>query len=207
MKWIAAVALLASTLAGCNVYRDATSVRLDPAEGWRGTATAPDRERLRGWHKAWDEALPLARASHATALAADPLLFDPDTALGKAMPPPGTYRCRTFKLGGKGTAVPAFAASPWFECRVADEGDAQGFHQANGVQRPTGLLFPETDARAIFLGTLVLGDENAPLRYGLDGQRDMAGYVERIGERRWRLVLPYPSFESTLDIVELVPAS
>jgi hypothetical protein len=34
----------------------------------------------------------------------------------------------------------------------------------------------------------------------------MAGVVERIGERRWRLVLPYPAFESTIDIVELIPA-
>ena len=30
------------------------------------------------------------------------------------------------------------------------------------------------------------------------------GYVERIGEERWRLVLPWPHFESKLDILELV---
>jgi hypothetical protein len=34
----------------------------------------------------------------------------------------------------------------------------------------------------------------------------MAGVVERIGERRWRLVLPYPNFESTIDVLELLPA-
>jgi hypothetical protein len=34
----------------------------------------------------------------------------------------------------------------------------------------------------------------------------MAGLVERIGARRWRLVLPYPRFESTLDVIEIVPA-
>ncbi len=39
----------------------------------------------------------------------------------------------------------------------------------------------------------------------LFGDRDMAGVLERIGERRWRLVLPYPRFESLLDVVELVP--
>ena len=68
------------------------------------------------------------------------------------------------------------------------------------------MLFPESDARAIFLGTLVLGDETAPLRYGQDSNRDMIGYVERIGEKRWRLVLPYPRFESLLDVVDLTPA-
>ena len=34
----------------------------------------------------------------------------------------------------------------------------------------------------------------------------MAGVVERIGENRRRLVLPYPRFESTIDVLELVPA-
>ena len=34
----------------------------------------------------------------------------------------------------------------------------------------------------------------------------MAGYVERVGEKRWRLVLPWPKFESIVDVVELVPA-
>ena len=27
----------------------------------------------------------------------------------------------------------------------------------------------------------------------------------KIGENRWRLVMPYPRFESTLDVMELVP--
>jgi hypothetical protein len=44
------------------------------------------------------------------------------------------------------------------------------------------------------------------MRYGRDADRDLAGWVERVGERRWRLILPYPRFESTIDVVELVPA-
>jgi hypothetical protein len=59
----------------------------------------------------------------------------------------------------------------------------------------------------IFLGTLQLGDEQGTLRYGHDRDRDMAGILERIGEGRWRLVLPSPAFESMLDVVELTPAS
>jgi Domain of unknown function (DUF4893) len=53
---------------------------------------------------------------------------------------------------------------------------------------------------------MVLGDETKPLSYGQDSNRDMAGYIERIGDKRWRLVLPYPRFESLLDVVEIVPA-
>ena len=34
----------------------------------------------------------------------------------------------------------------------------------------------------------------------------MVGMLERIGDHRWRLVLPAPHFESMLDVIELVPA-
>jgi hypothetical protein len=59
----------------------------------------------------------------------------------------------------------------------------------------------------IFLGTLQLGDENRALRYGDDRERDVAGIIERIGDSRWRLVLPYPRFESTIEVLELIPRS
>jgi hypothetical protein len=59
----------------------------------------------------------------------------------------------------------------------------------------------------IFLGTLQLADEQGVLRYGHDEERNMAGLIERIGPRRWRLVLPYPHFESLVDVIELIPVS
>jgi hypothetical protein len=31
------------------------------------------------------------------------------------------------------------------------------------------------------------------------------GVGERIGERRWRIVFPYPHFESLADVIELTP--
>lgn len=193
-----------ASLAGCNVYREATSARPDVTQPWRGIATDQDRDRLRKWRKAWDEALPLAKTANPQAIAADAELFDPDRALAGSMLPPGKYRCRTFKLGAAGTAVQEFTAYPGFDCEVSENGTIDSLHKLNGIQRPVGLLFPETDARTIFLGTLILGDETSPLRYGLDAKRDMIGYVERIGEKRWRLVMPRPHFESKLDILELV---
>lgn len=207
MIWkTATLSALALSLAGCALYRDAHPETAATTADWRRMVTDGDRARLRHWHRAWDSALPRARAADPQAVAAQGQLFDPDIALGNAMPPPGTYRCRTFKLGGAGTAMRDFTAYPWFECRIFDEGEVRSLHKITGSQRPTGLLFASTDTRAIFLGTLVLGDETAPLRYGVDATRDMAGYVERIGDARWRLVLPEPRFESMLDVIELVPA-
>ena len=67
------------------------------------------------------------------------------------------------------------------------------------------LIFPGDALRQVFLGTLVLGDERRAMQYGRDPDRDVAAYVDRIGDSRWRMVIPYPAFESTLDVLELVP--
>jgi len=82
----------------------------------------------------------------------------------------------------------------------------QRFNKFGGSQRYVGLIFPDDAVRQIFLGTLVLGDETRALQYSQDELRDIAGYVERIGPNRWRLVMPKPNFESQLDVMELVPS-
>lgn len=176
------------------------------APAWRAVATAADRARLRDWRAAWVAALPQARAADPGGLAAEGALFVPDLALPDAMPPAGSYRCRVFKLGSKGAGMRGFTAYPPFDCRIGAEGAGRGFAKLTGSQRPVGRILPAGSARAVFLGTLVLGDERGAMRYGADAQRDMAGWVERIGPGRWRLVLPYPRFESLLDVIELVPA-
>jgi hypothetical protein len=207
MKAIPAAILLALGLTGCNVYRDATTTEPPAGWSWREVVTDADAERARNWRKAWDDALAPARAQDPAAIAADPKLFDPDVALGQAMPPAGTYRCRTFKLGSQQPETRYFTAYPPATCRIELRGEAMHFVKTDTEQRPDGIIYPNTDARVMFVGVLVLGDETAPLRYGVDRSRDMVGYVERIGEARWRLVLPYPGFESKLDVIELVPAS
>ena len=176
------------------------------AADWRRAATPNDRGRLRGWRDAWVAALSQARAmpAGASAIARDRVLYDPDHALVDPVPPAGDYRCRTVKLGG-GDAL-SFVPYEWFRCRVGGGRDAASFAKTTGSQRPVGMIYPDTDARAVFLGTLALGDETRAMPYGRDRSRDMAGIVERIAERRWRLVLPYPAFESTLDVIELLPA-
>ncbi len=173
---------------------------------WRRVATVADRGRLRGWRGAWVDALAEVDPRE---IAKEPQLFDPDRSLADALPPSGAYRCRTFKLGARGGIGPTFAASTAFACRIDanDDGDVVSLVKLDGSQRPVGTIYADTDSRAVFLGTMELGDEKRPMRYGRDASRDMAGLIERIGTRRWRVVLPYPRFESVLDVVELVPAS
>lgn len=204
--------VLAALAAGC-AHRPAplpaeSASGIDaPAPDWRSVATQSDRDRLRRWRDAWMTALPAARAADGKAIAREGALFQPDNAMPGAMPPAGEYRCRVFKLGGSGAAMRDFTAYPFFDCRVDDEGDVKSFYKLTGSQRPIGHLFADGASRAVFLGTLMLGDEQTALEYGRDDQRDMAGFVERVGERRWRMALPWPSFESQLDVVELVPAA
>jgi hypothetical protein len=176
-----------------------------PAD-WHRVATASDRARLRNMRQAWLEALAKVRAAgHGKAIAAQGVLFDPDRALAGAKPPAGDYRCRVFKLGAQRPGNRDFTAYPAFRCRIDPEGEMLSFYKIGGSQRPVGLVFEDGRYREIFLGTLSLGDEGRPLDYGRDANRDMAGVVERIGPRRWRLVLPYPHFESLLDVIDLVP--
>ncbi|MEN2785568.1 DUF4893 domain-containing protein [Sphingomonas qilianensis] len=205
MAWgLATCAMLASCAGGGERPATAgTAATMD----WRKVATAADRARLRNWRVAWIEATAKARAAGAAAaIDAQGALFDPDHALDGAMPPAGKYQCRIFKLGGRGTGTRDFTAYPFFACRVEAEGDVSSFYKTDGSQRPVGLAFPDGSGRAIFLGTMMLGDETNALEYGRDADRDMAGIVQRVGAQRWRVMLPYPRFESTLDVIEMLPA-
>ncbi len=200
----AIVAMAMAGFAGTPSATSSASAAPRAVDDWRRVATPADRDRLRRWRDAWVAALPRARAADPAGVAAEGALFDSDRTLPGA-PPSGRYRCRVFKLGANGTATGEFTSYPAFDCRIDDEGRVRSFYKLTGSQRPVGLLFPDGE-REVFLGTLTLGDELTALQYGQDGERDMVGMMERVGDRRWRLVLPWPRFESLLDVVELVPA-
>ena len=177
---------------------------------WRQIATQDDRNRVRHWREAWIDALAQANRSNAADIAAGGALFEPDTALPGAQPPPGLYACRTFKLGrapqgGSASGTLDYVGYPAFRCRIAERDGRLHFTRLTGSQRPVGTIFPDNGRRMIFLGTLVLGDEARALRYSRDHERDMIGIIERVGEQRWRLVFPRPHYESLLDVVELTP--
>lgn len=199
-------------LGGCStVHRtlDREGELIDsPARDWRQVATRRDLDRLQNWRGIFVAALADARRSGAGArIDAEGALLQPDAAtVGPALPF-GDYACRTIKLGAKTSGTPSFTAYPMMRCHVRREAGLRELAMVGGPQRPVGLIFPADALRSIFLGTLTIGDEVRAMQYGGDPDRDMAGYIERIGPRRWRLILPQPTFQSKLDVIELVPVS
>ncbi len=208
MKWIATMLALGLSVAACSELRPSASVIPGPARDWRAVATLSDRERLRDWRDAFVDGLRAARAAgHTEAIAREGALLEPAAALAGGPIPNGNYRCRMIKLGSKSPGQLAFVAYPAFTCRIRQERDLQGFAKLSGSQRQVGLIFPGDAIRQVFLGTLVLGDERRAMQYGRDEERDVAGFVERIGPDRWRILMPRPHFESQIDVLELVPNS
>ena len=209
--WLCPLGLLAGcggSGGGGRGPEPASGAALPVAGDWRRIATSGDRQRLRQWRPAWVDALARARRKDAAAIGAEGALFAFDNAVAGPLPPPGEYRCRVFKLGARTPGGADFVSYPWFACRIAEEdGGRLSLTKLTGSQRAVGTLFADDGMRAVFLGTLLLGDEKRPFSYGRDVSRDLAGWMERIGPARWRLALPYPAFESTLDVVELVPAA
>jgi hypothetical protein len=175
-------------------------------QSWRPVATSDDRGRVREWRTAFTRGLAAARqAGHAEDIALEGALLEPDAALLEVTPPPGDYRCRVTKLGAQGSGLLAFVAYPAFNCRISANAEGLTFAKLDGSQRPIGHLYPESERRMVFLGTLQLGDERGVHPYGRDKDRDMAGLLERVSEQRWRILFPNPRFESFVDVMELIP--
>ena len=202
-------AVLAAVLLGltaCAEFSPPATVVPQPSLDWRSVATDSDRERLREWRTAFVDALRAARASgHSAEIAREGALLEPDAALGGGPIPNGDYRCRVTKLGAKSPGLLDYVSYSAFSCRIRQAGQVQDFAKLTGSQRQVGTIFPGDPLRQVFLGTLVLGDESRALQYGRDTERDAAGYVERIGPNRWRMIMPRPHFESVMDVMELVP--
>jgi hypothetical protein len=203
------IALLLSLLAltACDAVMQPARLIPEWTTDWRRVATEDDRGRLRDWRSTFVGALAAARrAGHSAEIAREGALLEPDAALGGEPIPNGAYRCRVIKLGAQSEGLLDYVAYPAFTCRVSVERELQRLDKLSGSQRYAGLIFPNDAMRQLFLGSLVLGDEIRALQYGEDKSRDVAGFVERIGPQRWRLLMPRPHFESQMDVMELVPA-
>lgn len=207
MRRLALVALL-SVCSGCSLaaIQPSTAVVPQTTTNWHLVVTDEDRIRLRDWRETFTAALAEARTSgHSAEIAGEGALLQPDAAIAGPAIPDGLYRCRTIKLGSKAPAMRTYAAFPASTCEVVRRGKLQSFARLTGTQREVGTLYPSDGVRQVFLGTLVLSDESRALHYRDDQQRDVAGYMERIGPDRWRLMMPAPHFESKFDVMELVP--
>ncbi|HEX8840418.1 MAG TPA: DUF4893 domain-containing protein [Sphingomicrobium sp.] len=202
----AALTVFALLTAGCDVIEQPAGLIPRYTTAYKEVASENDRDRLRDWRKTFVDALDVARkGGHAADVTREGALLDPDAAIAGPAIPNGMYRCRVIKLGARDAGNLDYAAYGPFSCRVRQEHALQRLGKLSGPQRYVGLIFPGDPLRNVFLGTLVFADENRALQYGQDELRDVAGYVERIGPNRWRLVMPQPHFESRLDIMELVP--
>ncbi len=175
---------------------------------WRTIVTAPDRDRYSRRDAAWSLALQQARRQPGSGdLTGLGDLIEPRAARAPVAPPPGDYRCRTVKLGSQGGEDGlGYVVYGWFACRIERTPNGLKFSKLTGSQRPGGLLFTENDRQMVMLGSMALASEPPANSYGRRPDRDLVAVLERIGERRWRLVIPWPQAESNLDLIELVPA-
>lgn len=178
------------------------------ASDWRRTASTEDMERLGRMASAWSASLAAARAAgFARRIAAEGALLEPAAALPRPAPTPGVYMCRLVRIGaGDRVREPAFVAFRPFFCFVGVNGSQLSITKPEGSERPAGYLWDdEVATRMVFLGSLAPG-RGAPIAYGDDRARDVAGLLERIGPMRFRLVIPARDPPARLDVFELVPA-
>jgi hypothetical protein len=113
------------------------------------------------------------------------------------------YSCRTISLGAQGgnraAVVEVDAPQP---CRIEARGGTLHFEQAAGTHRLGGKLFADGD-RMVFLGAPALSGEMGIMPYGADPERDAVGALRALGPGHWRLELPWPAWQSNLDLVEI----
>jgi Domain of unknown function (DUF4893) len=175
---------------------------------WRKVVTKADKSRLLRWRAALIKAVTAANQEGQTeAITREGVLLQPDAGLERPTLPLGNYQCRTIKLGRNGTYTKAISVRPTSRCTIAEKNGRMRLATLNGSQRAKGNIFPGNDRRQIFLGTMALGDETRAMEYSRDATRDMAGVLERIGDQRWRILLPEPGFESMIDVIELTPGN
>jgi hypothetical protein len=207
--------LLAAALPSCAPVKTVAvpgvrpTVEVGPplkSDAWKALATPADQDRLARLGLAWQQALDEVKTSNAADVRREGKLLQPRSALPRPDPTPGSYNCRLIKLGKASPKSKPYESFKPFFCYVEVEGDLLTIVKQTGSQRPAGRLWADDDpTRLVFLGSLALGDETAPIAYGDDPKRDMAGVLERIGPFKWRLVIPWPQSTSKLDVFELTP--
>ncbi|HET9810676.1 MAG TPA: DUF4893 domain-containing protein [Sphingomicrobium sp.] len=214
-KFMAALAVLAAA-GGCDLIekrpQTAATVTVEAptkAEAWKAVATPSDQDRINRLGLAWQQSMIEARPKFAREIDAEGDLLKALAALPRPQPTPGSYNCRMISVGKSDRKEASFEKFKPFFCYVLSDDDGTlTIVKQTGSQRPAGRLWDDDDPkRMIFLGSLALGDEQEPLGYGEDPDRDMAGVFERIAPFRWRLVIPWPRSGHKLEVFELTPVA
>ena len=200
-----ALASLSVVLSGCAGRgprpHGAVEIAAPAPTGWRALATPMDQQRLALVPWLWAHALASVPGRLRGKVRAEGALLDPAAALALPAPPPGPYRCRLLRLGGR----PGFQTFAPDFCYVEGDATKLSFTKQTGSALPGGWIHPDTERRLVFLGALPLrGEKDVPL-YGTHPAQDVSGVVERVSPFRWRLVLPHAGRDAMLDLYELVP--
>ncbi|MGO4839500.1 DUF4893 domain-containing protein, partial [Rhizobiaceae sp. 2RAB30] len=160
--------------------------------------TAADKTRLAGYEAARAKAVAEAKGGGAAQDVAvlDELLAKPTIPFSD-FDMTGNWQCRTIKAGGLGALV----IYGWFKCKVTDDGSGWMLEKLTGSQRTKGRFYTESDMRQIYLGSFYVAGDPAK-SYGNGRETDQVGYAMRTGPAEWRIELPLPEYESTLDVLE-----
>jgi hypothetical protein len=169
--------------------------------GWRAIASVHDQRLIDQLAGTWLQARAAVPRRLQAKLKAETLLVEPGAALELPAPPPGPYRCRLIRFGGR-AGFQAFA--PDF-CYVDGDDRGVSFTKQTGSNLPGGWLHADTATRQVFLGSFPKSGSSGVPRYGDDPAQDVAGVVERVSPFRWRLVLTRAGRGALLDVYELVP--
>ncbi len=202
-------ALAASALLSGCAGKPAPASAAVRAPAWQTVIRDNDRKRLAGLWSAWTRSLADAqKAGQMQAVSALGDMAEPEAARDAPPLVPGDYRCRLVKLGTREdgvvrTATSPVAAAPFRPCVITARDGLLWFDEGMGAQRIAGYLYPDGD-RMVFLGSLALPGEAGIMAYGADGDRDQVGVLRAYGDKRWRLELPWPMWQSNLQIIEIV---
>lgn len=190
--------LAAFGLSACAHRRPATVVTVEapttePSKDWRSVASVGDRERIEGLSAR------LATAERTTRTNAR---RPPVTPQSWPAPTPGVYRCRVHRKG-IGWTRPAGSRS--FFCYIQADGNFLTFSKGTGSERPSGRLWPDGEARFVFLGGTPARPDTPAAPYGASPATDRIGVFERTADFRWRLILDRPIADRLFDVIELWP--
>ncbi|WP_374942577.1 DUF4893 domain-containing protein [Sphingomonas sp.] len=199
-----ALAMTSCALTGCAARTPRPVVTVETVAqptGWRAIASASDQQQIDALPATWARALAAVPRRAQAKLRAETKLVEPAAALELPAPPPGPYRCRLVRFGGR-AGIATFA--PDF-CYVDGGEKGVSFTKQTGSNLPGGWLHLDTATRQVFLGSLRPAGASGAAAYGDDAAQDVAGVVERVSPFRWRLVLTRAGKGALLDVYELVP--
>ena len=173
--------------------------------GWQDEAAPSDIQRLAQLAESRSKGLAEAQAAAPADLAAIQSLLQSGAVPASPRALTGKWRCRTLKLGG---LTPAVVYS-WFSCRITDKGGTLSFEKLTGSQRTSGRLYADGEGFVYLGASYVTGEKPHPYSGNHAGAGsdttpdDEIGRLSLLYDGRARIELPYPTRESTFDVIEL----